>query len=77
MVLEITRLEMRDDFGKNCMYQFFFFQLTKIFSPEKTPEMQPGSVKAGMKLFITQVSQLAFITPLFPFLIALGDMSKH
>ncbi|KAA8578530.1 hypothetical protein FQN60_007890 [Etheostoma spectabile] len=33
---------------------FIIYGLTKIFSPEKTPEIQPGSVKAGMRLFITQ-----------------------
>lgn len=55
----------------------FFYQLTKIFSPEKTPEMQPGSVMAGIRLFITQVSESAFITLLFPFPIGLGDMSKY
>lgn len=31
-------------------------QPTKTFSPEKTPEMQPGSVMAGMRLSITPVS---------------------
>ena len=34
---------------------FLIFQLTKTFSPEKTPETWPGSMTAGMRLFITQV----------------------
>lgn len=46
------------------MHVIFFFssdqnappQPTKTFSPEKTPEMQPGNVMAGMRLSITQVS---------------------
>lgn len=43
------------------MHVFFFLlknvppQPTRTSSPEKTPEMQPGSVMAGMRLSITQV----------------------
>lgn len=33
----------------------FLFQLTKTFSPEKTSEMQPGSVMAGTRSSTTQV----------------------